>query len=244
MTMSELFFLQIVCSLPPAFWSGLASFLLLAAFFGYASFDISFGYYLRAFCRKPTREKLLALTFDDGPHPEHTLQTLDILKQYDIKAGFFVIGERIAGNEHIVKRIQADGHQTGNHSFSHKKTFPWLGAKKMAADMLLCEQAICRVTGYEPKWFRPPFGITNPNVAKAVKMRGYQVAGWSIRSLDTVKSKKDEVVRRVVSKLRPGAVVLLHDHLPDTPYILEQIIRQAREQGYAFVTVEQLFSSQ
>jgi len=227
-----------------ALMAGLMSSLLFAAFYIYATFDISFGLHLRAFCRKPIKEKLLALTFDDGPHPEHTLQALDVLKQYDVKATFFVIGSRIAGHEDIVKRIHAEGHQTGNHSFTHKNTFPFLSAKRMAADMLLCGQAIHEVTGCDAKWFRPPFGVTNPNVAKAVKTRNYKVAGWSIRSFDTVIADKDKVVRRVVSRLRPGAVVLLHDHLPDMPYILEQIIGQAKEKGYGFVTVEQLFGDE
>jgi len=216
-------------------------FLLLLAFYVYASFDLSFGVYLRAFCRKPAEEKFVALTFDDGPHPEHTPRVLDILKQYDVQATFFLIGGRIAGNEELVKQIHAEGHQTGNHSFSHTNTFPFHSAKRMAADMLQCGQAICQITGCEPEWFRPPFGVTNPNVAKAVKIRNYKVAGWSIRSLDTVRSDKEKVIRRIVSRLRPGAVILLHDHLPDTHYILEQIIRQAKEKGYNFVTVEQLF---
>jgi len=242
-----MFFPQIVSSLfhslyeSGSLWTGLATSLTVAAFLAYASFTISFGLYLRAFCRKPTKEKLIALTFDDGPHPEYTPQVLDVLKQYDVKAVFFVIGERIAGNEGILKRMQADGHQIGNHSFSHKKTFPLFGAKKMAADMLQCEQAIEQATGYQTKWFRPPFGVTNPNVAKAVKMRGYRMAGWSIRSLDTIKSGEEKIVRRVISQLKPGSVILLHDHLPNTPCMVEQIIQQAKEKGYTFVTIEQMF---
>ena len=221
--------------------AGLMACLLVAAFLAYASFHISFGAYLRAFCRKPTDEKIIALTFDDGPHPVHTPRVLDVLKQYDVRATFFVIGKHISGNEDILKQIQAEGHQTGNHSFAHKNTFPFLGAKKMADDLMQCEQAIRRVTGFPTKWFRPPFGVTNPNVAKAVKIRGYKVAGWSIRSLDTVKSDKEKVIRRIVSRLRPGAVVLLHDHLPNTPYVLEKTIQQAKKRGYDFVTMEQLF---
>ena len=214
---------------------GIGIFLVVAAFLFYASFNISSGVYLKAFCRMSANEKQIALTFDDGPHPEHTPQVLDVLKQYNVKATFFIIGERIAGNETVLKRMLAEGHQIGNHSFSHKNTFPLLGAKRMAADLLQCEQAIVRATGYQPKWFRPPFGVTNPNVAKAVRIRGYKVAGWSIRSLDTVKSGKDKVVRRIIAHLHPGAVVLLHDHLPNTPYVVEQVIRQAKEKGYSFV---------
>ena len=224
-----------------ALYAGLATFILLAAFHIYASFNISFGLYLSAFCRKATHEKIIALTFDDGAHAEHTPRVLNVLKQYGIQATFFLIGGRIAGNEDLVKRMHTEGHQTGNHSFTHTNTFPFWGAKKMADDLLQCEQAIRRITGSDVRWFRPPFGVTNPNVAKAVKIRNYRVAGWSIRSLDTVTSDKDKIIRRVVSRLRPGAVVLLHDHLPDTPDILEQIIRQATEKGYKFVTVERLF---
>ena len=224
-----------------AIWTGLASGLMVIAFFTYASFSISFGLYLRAFCRKPTQEKLLALTFDDGPHPEYTPQVLDVLKQYDVKATFFVIGERIAGNEDILKRMPAEGHQIGNHSFSHKNTFPWLDAKKMASNLLQCEQAIEQAVGYQATWFRPPFGVTNPTMAKTVKMLGYRVAGWSIRSLDTIKRDKQKVVQRVVSRLKPGAVILLHDRLPETHRVAEQIIRQAKEKGYAFSTFEEMF---
>ena len=217
-------------------YCGIGVFLAVIVFFVYASFSISSGIYLKALCRKSTNEKQITLTFDDGPHPEHTPQVLDILKQYDVKAMFFVVGERIAGNEAVLKRMLAEGHQIGNHSFSHKNTFPLLGAKKMATDLFQGEQAIVRVTGYRPVWFRPPFGVTNPNVAKSAKIRGYKVAGWSIRSLDTVKSDKDKAVSRVIAHLHPGAIILLHDHLPDAPYILEQIIRQAKEKGYTFVS--------
>jgi peptidoglycan/xylan/chitin deacetylase (PgdA/CDA1 family) len=214
---------------------------MCTALFVYASFSISFGFYLRAFCRKPTNEKLLALTFDDGPHFIYTKEVLDILKKNDVKATFFIVGNQIFFCKDILRRTLVEGHQIGNHSFTHKNNFPWLGVKKMASNLLQCEQAIEQAAGYQTKWFRPPFGVTNYDVAKAVKIRGYRVAGWSIRSLDTVMSDKEKVVRRVISRLRPGAVILLHDCLPNTPYIAEQIIRQAKGKGYTFVTVEEMF---
>ena len=220
---------------------GIALILVIGFFFAYASFHVSSGVYLRAFCRKKTKEKQIALTFDDGPHHEYTSQVLDVLNKYNVKATFFLIGERISGNENILNRMQAGGHQIGNHSFSHTSMFPFLGVMKMADNLLQCEQAVSRITGHRMKWFRPPFGVTNPNVAKAVKIRGYQVAGWSIRSLDTVISNREKVVNRIVARLHPGAIILLHDHLPDAPYILEQTILKATEKGYSFVTIEQLF---
>jgi peptidoglycan/xylan/chitin deacetylase (PgdA/CDA1 family) len=237
-------FLQAVGTLSSLWGWGLGFFLLLLlpAFLAYASFSISSGIYVRAFCCKRTREKLIALTFDDGPHPAYTPQVLDVLKRYGVKAAFFVIGERIAGNEDVLERACVEGHRIGNHSFTHKNTFPLLGLKRMAFDMHLCDSDVARATGQCAQWFRPPFGITNPNVAKAAKMLKYKVAGWSIRSLDTVKSDKDKVVKRVVSRLQPGAIVLLHDHLPDAAYILEQVIRQAAEKDYRFVTLDELES--
>lgn len=214
--------------------------ILCIALFVWFSFSVSLGFYVRTFCRKHTEQKLLALTFDDGPHPTYTPQVLDVLKRYGVKATFFVIGGCIAGNEGVLRRIHEEGHQVGNHSFSHKNTFPLLGKVSMMADMHRCESVITAVTGQRPRWFRPPFGVTNPNVAKAVKILNYRVAGWSIRSLDTVISDKDRVVKRVVLRLRPGRIILLHDHLPNTPYIMEELIRQAVEKGYRFATIDEL----
>ncbi len=246
--MTDASFLSVISALAPSplgggGWGvglGLFLLLLLIAFLIYASFSISSGIYVRAFCRKHTKAKLIALTFDDGPHPVYTPQVLDVLKQYNVKATFFVIGERITGNEDIVKRTHAEGHLVGNHSFTHKKTFPLFGKTKLFFDMYQCDSAIARTTAQCAKWFRPPFGVTNPNVAKAVKMLKYKVAGWSIRSLDTVISNKDKVMKRVVSRLHPGAIILMHDHLPDAPYILKQVMQQAMEKGYRFVTLDEL----
>ncbi len=205
----------------------------------YASFNIRSGVYVRAFCRKNTVSKRIALTFDDGPHPVYTPQVLDLLKQYNAKATFFVIGKNIENNEQVMKRIYENGHQIGNHSYTHRNTFPLLNPRKMADDLLQCEQAIEQSTGYKTEWFRPPFGVTNPFVAKALKTMNYRVAGWSIRSLDTI-FDKDKAVKRVVRRLKPGAIILLHDRLPDISYILEKILQQASDAGYDFTTIADL----
>ncbi len=204
------------------------------AFLIYASFNISSGIYLQTFSRKKTDAKQVMLTFDDGPHPVHTPAVLDILKKYEVKAAFFVIGKNIAGNEDILKRMLAEGHTIGNHSFSHGNTFPLLRPQKMADDLMQCERAAEKIIGQRTTWFRPPFGVTNPYVARAIKMRNYRVAGWSIRSLDTLFNDKNKPVRRVVKRLKPGAIILLHDNRPNAPYITEQILLQAKEKGYDF----------
>ena len=208
--------------------------LSIAALSAYASIFIGSGFYLKAECRLKTDEKLLALTFDDGPVCRTTVEICDILDRYGIKAAFFLIGSRIEGNEHILRQLSSSGHLVGNHSTGHIPTFPLFSADKMIADLKLCDDLILKSTGVKPAWFRPPFGITNPAVGKAAKSGKYRVMGWNIRSFDTIK-KPDTVIRRIEKRLKPGAVILLHDDRPNTVRILPAIIESALKRGYRFV---------
>ncbi|MDR2037673.1 MAG: polysaccharide deacetylase family protein [Bacteroidales bacterium] len=219
----------------------LIALVLLLAFLVYASFHISSGVYVQAFCRGNTPDKKVALTFDDGPHEKYTPQVLDILYKYKAKASFFVIGKNVKGHEKILMRMKDDGHIIGVHSQTHHSAFPFFSVSKIIKELRLCARRIEYITGYAPVWFRPPFGVTNPSIASAIKKQDFLVAGWNIRSLDTV-IDKNRVIQKVLSRLQPGAIVLLHDHLPDAPYILEEILKHATEQGYEFVTVEEMYT--
>ena len=215
---------------------------LVIGFLVYASFNVRSGVYVKAFCSASPEKKQIAVSFDDGPHSIYTPLVLDVLAKYNIKATFFLIGKNIPGNEEILQRMVREGHQIGNHSYSHGNTFPVMNTPEMAGDLLLCEQMIEESTGYQVKWFRPPFGVTNPMVAAAVKERGYLVAGWNIRSLDTVKTTGN-VIRKIKSRIKPGAIILLHDHLPGCTSVLEDILPYAGNEGYSMVTIEELFDS-
>lgn len=206
----------------------------ILVFLFYASYSIKSQVYVRAVCRVKTPEKVVYLTFDDAPGAVQTPKVLDVLKQNDIKAAFFCIGSRIAGCEQIVKRIADDGHMLGNHSFCHKNMFPLFSRKKMIADIEKCQSELKRATGVENLLFRPPFGVTNPTVACAVKKLGLKVIGWSIRTYDTNRPPMERVLRRVRRQLKNGSIILLHDSIDGSEKLLQAVIDTIRAEGYSF----------
>ena len=156
------------------------------------------NFFIKIVCKADTDKKEIAISFDDGPAENYTKEILAILKTEQVKATFFCIGNRITGNENILKQIDAAGHIIGNHSFSHHFWFDMYSVKKMQEDLKQMDIEMERATGLRPKLFRPPYGVTNPNLAKAIKNGGYTPVGWSVRSMDTV--IKDE--KKLLSKMR------------------------------------------
>ena len=202
------------------------------AFLFYASYSIKSQVYVKALCRIKTSEKVVYLTFDDGPDAEQTPQVLDVLKRNNATATFFCIGNRIAGNEQILKRIIDDGHTIGNHSFSHINSFPLFSRRRMIADIEQCQKAIESATGTAPTLFRPPFGVTNPTISKAVKNLNLKTIGWTIRTYDTNRCSNAKIARRISRQLRPGAIILLHDRLPQSAERLQMVIDTVKAAGY------------
>ena len=210
----------------------LATVVAILAFLFYASYSIKSQVYVKALCRVKTTEKVVYLTFDDGPHAEQTPRVLDVLKRNNAKATFFCIGSHIAGNEQILKRIIDEGHTIGNHSFSHTNSFPLFSRRRMIADIEQCQKAIESATGTAPTLFRPPFGVTNPTVGKAVKTLNLKTIGWTIRTYDTNRCSNEKIARRISRQLRPGAIILLHDRLPQSAERLQMVIDTVKENGY------------
>jgi peptidoglycan-N-acetylglucosamine deacetylase len=206
------------------------------------SVNIRLGFYTEVFCKGNTKEKVVALTFDDGPDGNHTPAILDILDKQDIKATFFVIGHKINGQEELLRQMTSFGHIIGNHSFSHAFLFDLFGRKKMEQDLLKTDEMIMGVTGIRPVLFRPPYGVTNPVLAKVVKKLGYRVIGWSVRSLDTVKKDEDKIVERIKKGLHPGAVILMHDDREMAVKVIERVILMVKEEGYRFVGLDELLA--
>jgi peptidoglycan/xylan/chitin deacetylase (PgdA/CDA1 family) len=215
---------------------------ILLVLLAWGSFCVCSGLYIKTYCRGNTSEKKLALTFDDGPHATITLEVLDILKAHHIKAGFFLIGENIERNEDIVRRIPQEGHILGNHSYSHSNYFGFRGTKCVTADLRKNEALIEGISGKKPGLFRPPFGVTNPNIARAARLLDYRVVGWDIRSLDTVSRHNDRTIKRVIKRLKPGAMILFHDNHERIVPILEGVIKKAIEEEYEFVSPDVLLN--
>jgi peptidoglycan/xylan/chitin deacetylase (PgdA/CDA1 family) len=218
-----------------------AACLLLLWMTVWASARIGSGIYVKALCRADTPDRTVALTFDDGPHPDYTPKILDILARHGVQAAFFVIGSKAEAHPEIVRRMVEEGHIVGNHTYSHSWHFPLLGTGKMADELRRSDDAIEQATGTRPSLFRPPFGVTNPAIARAVN-KGYIVAGWDVRSLDTAsKRPRTKVFERVRRRLRPGSVVLLHDDREGGDELLEMILAHLETNDYKVERVDKLF---
>lgn len=220
---------------------GLILFLLCGGFLFWASYDINSGIYMAVFCQKRTQEKVVALTFDDGPDAGQTPRVLQILKESQTPACFFCIGEKVKGNEALIRRIIAEGHLIGNHSYSHSNFFPIYRLKRMKEDLQACQSALEAATSQPVSLFRPPFGVTNPTIARATRQLGYKTIGWNIRTLDTQYPTPEKILRRIQKRLRPGSIILLHDPLRGSEVLLQQVIKLIKEQGYTIARLDSMF---
>lgn len=180
--------------------------------------------------------KKVALTFDDGPNPDYTPLILDGLKERNVKATFFLLGEEVEEYPEIVKRMYEEGHLIGNHTYDHVN----LGH--------LCEGAACdqvkktneiieEVTGYYPEYVRPPFGEWKNNIDKDMTMIKVM---WNVDPLDWATSNSDAVVRRVIQKCEDNDIILMHDASASSVKAALEIIDVLQKAGYEFVTVDQL----
>lgn len=223
--------------------------LSVCGFLFWASASIRSGVYLKAFCRERTTGKVVYLTFDDGPvrgeryadvlrNTTCTTGVLDVLRKHGARATFFIIGKNIYGNEDIVRQALADGHELGIHSWSHANTFPFYSTSRMNEDILRCKKTLEALSGEEVRLFRPPFGVVNPTIAHSVKLLGLQTVGWSIRSFDTMHCNRPDwesrVADRIMRRLHPGAVILLHDRLIAAPSLLSTLLDRLTAAGYRF----------
>ena len=206
----------------------------------YGCYYIGSNFFIRVICSAATDQKEIAISFDDGPAIDHTPEILQLLKQDNIKATFFCIGNRIAGNENLLKQIKDDGHLIGNHSYSHHFWFDMYSSGKMLNDLKLMDSEMERVTGLRPKLFRPPYGVTNPNLKKTIIKGGYTPVGWSVRSLDTVIQDENKLLNRIKGAIKPGAVFLFHDTSKTTMNVLPGFIQEVKSRGYNIIPLDKL----
>lgn len=202
-------------------------------------FDIRLGYFVPVIYKKKTDSRKIAITFDDGP-TEFTPKALNLLAKYNAKATFFCIGKQIKKYPDICRRVHSEKHQLGNHSYSHSNSFGFFSAEKVKEELQKTDLLIQEITGEKNHYFRPPFGVTNPHIAKAVKESGHQVIGWNIRSLDTVIEDENKILERINKKIKSGSIILLHDTSDKTIRVLEQLLVTLRRENYQTVTIGKL----
>ena len=180
--------------------------------------------------------KLIALTFDDGPN-YNTNKVLEALKEHNVPATFFILGNKIKDNEHILKRIKKEGHEIGNHTYNHK-ILTRLKENNITEEIKSTSNLIYEVTGTYPKLLRPSYGIVNKKVRK---LSNYPIIIWDIDTLDWKYHNSNRIAKRVLSKVTDGDIVLMHDIYSSTANALKIIIPELKNRGYTFVTVSELF---
>ncbi len=217
--------------------------LLFIGYFG-ISFAMAFlpcsNFHHPVICKGITNEKIVAVTFDDGPDPVKTPIILEVLKKYDIPATFFCIGKNLDGNEQLLKKMVNEGHLVGNHSFSHSKLFDLFPARRMRAELLKTDSMIRNITGISPLYFRPPFGVVNPMVGNALKKMHWQTVCWNIRSLDTMRLDHRNIINHILLRLKPGSIILLHDFTPFVENHLHELLSAIGNCGYKIVPLDKL----
>jgi peptidoglycan-N-acetylglucosamine deacetylase len=175
-------------------------------------FFLRLGMFIDVVTQGPKEARGVALTFDDGPSPEHTPRILDQLDEAGVKATFFLIGRKVAAHPEIARAIVERGHAIGVHGYLHSRLFSLLSVETVRLDIARAIDAIAAATGQTPTLFRPPIGHTSPRVARALTAFELTVVGWSVRGLDGIASARPErVAARIVPHLEDGAIVLLHD---------------------------------
>ncbi|GGT37469.1 polysaccharide deacetylase family protein [Nonomuraea spiralis] len=187
------------------------------------------------------RTKCVALTFDDGPGPQ-TGRLLDLLAAEKARATFFTIGTNAVAQPGLLRRMSAEGHLVGNHSWSHRDLSKQ-PTSKIADSFGRTEDAVRAAIGQEPALARPPYGAISKDVRDVARDLDLSLVGWDVNSRDEPGAKSSEIADRVLEKAHPGAIVLLHDTNRATIDAIPSILRELRGKGYTFVTVPELYGS-
>ncbi|GAA0595269.1 peptidoglycan-N-acetylmuramic acid deacetylase PdaC [Virgibacillus siamensis] len=183
--------------------------------------------------------KYVALTFDDGPHPDVTPRILDTLKKHDAKATFFMLGSQVEYYPTLANKVEEAGHEIGNHTMNHQD-LTVLPPEKIREEVQKSSGIIEKATGRTPTLLRPPYGASNSNVEQVATDLRVPIVMWSVDSLDWKSRNAAAVNEEVMSNVTSGSIVLMHDIHPSTADALPQLLTSLEKQGYQMVTVSQL----
>jgi peptidoglycan/xylan/chitin deacetylase (PgdA/CDA1 family)/uncharacterized membrane protein YbhN (UPF0104 family) len=244
--------LALVVGTALAGWAGWALFgivCLLVLLWAYASFTPNSPLFGRVVTGRGTNERVLALTFDDGPSAEWTPPVLDALRDSNARATFFLLGRNVEAHPELVRRISDEGHEIASHGYDHA-LLTFASGADVDHQLERTERSLAKALGGSAKarLFRAPHGFRNPFVARATARRGYEVVGWTKGVWDTAKPGVETIVRRTIGGFRPGGILLLHDgdgsgandERSQTAEAVPEIVERAHAAGYELVTVSEL----
>lgn len=190
--------------------------------------------------------KQVALTFDDGPDSQYTPQILDILKEEEVKATFFLIGSRAELFPDVVRRMVREGHIVGNHTMEHPNIIK-LNKMETEKAILDAEEAFLEMTGYRTCLFRPPYGSVSEEDVKEIKGLGYKIIAWNVDSLDWKSLTAEQVKTNILENVKEGSIILQHssgsekENLSGSVGALRDVITTLKKEGYKFVTIPEMF---
>lgn len=200
----------------------------------------------RPVCSVNTPQKVVAITLDDGPNPLYTLPVLDILKERNIKATFFMVGSEAAAYPEIVKQINQQGHEIANHTMTHPE-MQNLSPRETVMEIKNAGEVLEGITRNKTIYFRPPKGVINAVTLQSIHQQGYTTVLWDV-ALENKKCKTPgEMARRVIKMVKPGSIILLHDGRLDrtkTVQSLPFLLDGLKETGYSFVTISDLLTQE
>jgi len=222
------------------FWITAIPCIFYITYLAYGSATMSANVFVHSVCRGDASSGSIAITFDDGPVQGNTEQILAILKEYNIRATFFCIGSRLALYPELARKIVDEGHLIGNHSYYHGNLFSLQSTTGIENEIRKTGEEIVRHTGIRPRWFRPPYGVTNPMIARAIRRTGYRSIGWSVRSFDTVIKDRDALLDRVTKNIQPGDIVLFHENGPQTVAVFRSFLSRISAKGLKIASLEDI----
>ncbi|RQD74624.1 MAG: polysaccharide deacetylase [Candidatus Syntrophonatronum acetioxidans] len=223
---------------------------MLLAFF-YLNFYVYRGFEMQTEIIRAGKPQLnaVAITFDDGPDPFYTPQILDILKEKEIKATFFMVGKHVELYPDIARKIVEEGHDIGNHTYSHRNLL-FLDRERALEEIVKAEEAIIEATGERPRYFRPPRGLYSLAVRDIMEEREYKMILWSLSSRDWAEISAREITGHILNDVTGGDILLFHDSgglvarvggdRRNTVKALPRVIEELSQRGYQFVTVSEL----
>ncbi|HWN94306.1 MAG TPA: polysaccharide deacetylase family protein [Methylomirabilota bacterium] len=194
-------------------------------------------------CRGSGSQQRVALTFDDGPDARSTPALLDVLRDARASAAFFCIGQRVAENSDLAARIVREGHLLENHSYAHSNVTNFFTLPRLKRELRQAQAAIQAAAGTSPRCYRPPIGLSNPHTFRAARALGLTVVGWTAGGLDTVLKDPERIVARILKRVRPGAIILLHDgNVPADRVVttVKLLLDSLRKLDYEVVRLDQM----
>ncbi|MBS1646979.1 MAG: polysaccharide deacetylase family protein [Bacteroidetes bacterium] len=194
-------------------------------------------------CTGGTKEKKVALTFDDGPHGAETEKVLTVLKKHEASATFFCIGKKAEQDRELILKIDKAGHLIANHSYTHSFFFNLQNTKMLQEEIDKTNACIEGIIGKKPLFFRPPYGVATPALGRAIKNTNMSSIGWDIRPFDTSIQNPEKIVKKITNEIKPGSIILLHDRIRNSDKTVDLLLQFLSKNNYQVVSLDNLLNT-